>query len=98
MEFKCIRDSILPVLLDTFATDAHVGDVERSICTIKERCRSTIHGLPYSRLPKLMIIELVLYVTQCLNEFPPDGGVSSILSPDFIVTGKTTPDYKHLQV
>jgi hypothetical protein len=28
-------------------TDSHVGEVECSIRTLKERIRSTVHGLPF---------------------------------------------------
>jgi hypothetical protein len=53
VEFECVRDQIAPVLLNVVAPDAHVGEVERSIRTIKERNRTTVHGLPFKRLPKL---------------------------------------------
>jgi hypothetical protein len=47
-EFECIRNLVLPVNLNVTAAEAHVGKVERSIRTIKERNRSTVHGLPTS--------------------------------------------------
>lgn len=69
-EFECIRHSLLPIALDVVAPDSHVGEIERSIETVKGRLRSAIHGLPFKRLPRVMIQELVLHVTECLNMFP----------------------------
>ena len=54
-EFECARDALRPVVLNIVPPDSHVGEVERSIQTIKERLRSCVHGLPFKRLPKLMI-------------------------------------------
>ena len=54
-EFECLSPNILPALLNITTPDTHVGEVERSIQAIKEQARSTIHGLPYKCLPKLLI-------------------------------------------
>jgi hypothetical protein len=97
-EFECARDSLAPIHLDTVPPDSHVGDVERSIRTIKERSRATVHGLPFKRLPKLMVNELVLHSTRCLNQLPAENGVSDIMSPHAIITGRPNPDYRHLQL
>jgi type II secretory pathway component PulJ len=51
MEFGCIRNDVLPTRLKVTAANDHVGEIERSIRTIKERTRTTIHGLPFERLP-----------------------------------------------
>ena len=58
--------------------------------------RATAHGLPYCRLPKLMIVELVAMATHCLNGFPKDDGVSEHMSPHSIVTGGACMDYNKL--
>jgi hypothetical protein len=46
-EYECIRNDMLPVDMHVVSADSHVGEVERSIRTIKERIRSTVHGLPF---------------------------------------------------
>jgi len=69
-EFECVRASLLPIVTDVVSPDCHVGEVERSIRTIKERLRACAHGLPYKRLPKLMIHHMVAHVLRCLNQFP----------------------------
>jgi hypothetical protein len=66
-EFECIRADILPIDMHVVPADSHVGEIERSIRTLKERIRSTVHGLPFKRLPKLMVKELTKYSAQCLN-------------------------------
>jgi hypothetical protein len=78
-------------------TDSHVGKIERSIRTVKERLRSSVHGLPFKRLPKLIIVHLAIDTIRCLNMFPAANGVSSTLSPASIVTGVPPTDYNHLR-
>ena len=41
-EFECIRNNILPINLNVVAAEEHVGDVERSIRTLKEGTRYNI--------------------------------------------------------
>ena len=45
--------------LNTCAAREHVPDVERYIRTIKDSTRSTYRMLPYTRIPRLIIIHLV---------------------------------------
>ena len=97
-EFACIRNDVSPVHLDVVAPDSHVGEIERSVRTVKERLRSTVHGLPFKRLPKLMIVHMVADAVRCLNLFPAHNGVSSSLSPLSIVTGVPPPDYASLRL
>jgi hypothetical protein len=92
-EFECLRQHILPTNLNIVATDSHVGEVERSIRTIKERNRATVHGLPYKRLLKLMVWEVVKQSVVFLNQLPAEDGILDVLSPNTIVTGKSNPNY-----
>jgi hypothetical protein len=65
VEFECIREQITPVSFNVMAADAHVGEVEQSIRTIKERNRTTINGLPFKMLPRIMVREVVKYSVTC---------------------------------
>ena len=76
--------------------DEHIPEFERSIRTMKETMRATAHGLPYRRLPKIMIVELVAMATRCLNGFPKEDGVSEHMSPHSIVTGRSRVDYNKI--
>ena len=95
-ELECLRESLGNVSLEICGPGEHVPEVERSIRTMKETMRATAHGLPYRRLPKLMIAELVAMATRCLNGFPKDDGVSEHMSPHSIITGCARMDYTKL--
>jgi hypothetical protein len=97
-EFACIRDDVHPAHVDIVPADSHVGEVERSIRTVKERLRACVHGLPFTRLPKIMIAHMVVDVVRCLNMFPAAHGISATLSPLSLVTGVPSPDYNHLRL
>lgn len=97
-EFDCIREELWPIALNVVPADSHVGDIERSIRTIKERLRSCAHGLPFKRLPKLMITQMVADAVRCLNQFPRKNGISDTLSPTNIVTGLPNPDYNRMRI
>ena len=47
------------VALNTTATREHVGEIEQQIRVIKERARGTFNTLPYKKLPRMMVIELL---------------------------------------
>ena len=91
-EFECLRESLGNVSLEICGPDEHVPEVERSIRTMKETIRATAHGLPYRRLPKLMVTELVAMATRCLNVFPREDGVLEHMSPHSIVTRRARMD------
>ena len=95
-EFECLRESLGNVSLEICGPDEHVPEVERSIMMMKETMRAMAHGLPYRRLLKLMIVELVAMATRCLNGFPKDDGVSEHMSPHSIVTGWACMDYNKI--
>ena len=95
-EFECLRESLGNMSLEICGPDEHIPEVEHSIRTMKETMRATAHGLPYRRLPKLMVVELVAMATSCLNGFPKDDGVSENMSPHLIVTGQARMDYNKL--
>jgi hypothetical protein len=65
---------------------------------MKERARTTIHGLPFKRLPKVMIQALVYHAAKGLNQFPAKNGISDTLSPLTIMTGRANPDYNELKL
>jgi hypothetical protein len=76
--------------------DSHVGEIERSNRTLKERLRSCVHGLPFKRLPKIMIRHMLYDVVRSLNQFLWPYGISQSLSPAAIVTGARPPDFNKL--
>jgi hypothetical protein len=89
-EISPLRDQLLPIQLNVCSTKEHVPEIERSIRTVKERVRGSIHDLPFEVCPKLLIKELILNSMSWLNAFPSENGVSKVLSPREIITGKQT--------
>ena len=95
-EFECCRAELRPIILNIAGAGMHVGEVERSIRTIKERVRCTIHDLPFKNYPRVLVTGCVTYNLKCLNNLPADDGVSSTMSPNTLVTGAQSLDYSEL--
>ena len=68
-------------------TNEHVPEIERMIRVVKERIRSTVHGVPFKRFPNMMKRDIVKNEAAWINMFPHRYGVSHRLSPSTIVTG-----------
>ena len=97
-EFECVRETLRPIVLNIVTADSHVGEVERSVRTIKERLRSWAHGLPFKRLPRIMIRHMVSDAVRCLNQFPHRNDISSTMSLTTIDTGAGTPNYNAMRI
>lgn len=81
--------------LNVVARGEHVPEVERCIRTLKERCRATYHSLPYKKMPKRMLVELVYAMTFWIHTFPARDGVSVSISSRELVTGVALDANKH---
>jgi hypothetical protein len=97
-EFKCITNGVIPTILNVADVDDHVHEVERSIRTIKERTRYTVQGLPFRRMPKIMVRAAVEGAHKALNQFPAKKGVSKVMSPLTIMTGQPRPDFNDFKI
>ena len=93
MEFACVRDDLRPVFLNIAASDAHIGDIERSIRTVKEDTRTLTSLLPFPKFPRELIIGAVVSAIRSRNQLPAPRGISKTLSPATLVTGEPSPDY-----
>ena len=80
------------------SANEHVPEIERRIRVVKERVRSLRHTLPFSHLPELMLIHMVLHCVRMLNYFPPKGSISSNISPRTLLTGDTLSFKKDFSV
>ncbi len=67
MEFDKLKNLLAHVALNTTAAREHVGENEQKIRVIKERTRGTINTLPYMKLPRLMVIELLHFCVMWMN-------------------------------
>jgi hypothetical protein len=68
-EFEKLRNLVPILVVNTTAAKEHVLEVERKIRLIKERGRGILNTLPFKRMPKLMLIELIYHVVLWLNAF-----------------------------
>ena len=94
-EFAKLESSFDIVEINTTAAREHVGEIERSIRTIKERARSISTVLPYTTLPKQLVIHLIYYVVMFLNAMPAKTGISETISPREIVMRRRLDWNKH---
>ena len=85
----------LQVTLNTTSRDEHVGDIERDICTVKERMQGISNTIPFKRLTRSMVMELAKAVVYWLNSVPSSTGVSPTMSPRTIITGQLLDYHKH---
>ncbi len=91
--------NLVPIrAVNTTAAKEHVPEVEPKIRLIKKRGRGILNTLPFKRMPRLMLIELVYHVVLWLNAFPEKSGVSDTLSPREIVYWHKLDFAKHCKL
>ena len=90
-QFEPLRGNLaeLGIVLNTASNDEHVPEIERQICTVKERTQAIYCTLPFQKMPRRLIIEMVYAANYWLNMFPRQGGISKTLSPRALLTGQT---------
>ena len=54
--------------------------------------------MPFTTVPEVMIVHLVMFVIRWLNEFPVKGGVSDVISPGTQLTGICLDFNKHFRL
>jgi hypothetical protein len=86
VEFEKLRTLLPHMALNTTAAHEHVGEIERKIRVIKERVRGTFNTLPYKKLPKMMVVELLHFCVMWMNSFPVKSGISEKWSPRELVS------------
>jgi hypothetical protein len=78
--------NLVPILaINTMAAKEHVPEVKCKIRLIKEQRRGILNTLPFKKMPRIMLIELICHIVLWLNTFPMKTGVSETLSPHKIV-------------
>jgi hypothetical protein len=84
-EFEKLQPLVPGININTTAAKEHVPKIKRQICVIKERGRALLNTLPFTKMPQIILIELIYHVVLWLNAFPSKSGVSETLSPWEIV-------------
>ena len=93
-----IKHSQLPALFHIYGKDEHVGLIERSNRTVKNKSRTMTHATPYTKIPKVMTIGLIHGAIKWLNVFPSMSGISKTMIPATIVIGIPKPNMKHKRI
>ena len=62
-------EDLRPISLNIVVADQHISMIERSIRTIKDRTRSQIQYLPYTKYPRNMTIGCVIFAIKTLKKF-----------------------------
>jgi hypothetical protein len=97
-EYNPVKESFPGIHFSICSADDHIPEAKRAIRSIKETICATIHGMPYKRLPRVMVKVLIAFVTRAINSFPHSDGISTSLSPNTIVTGQPMIDYLTLKL
>jgi len=91
-ELKCAKTALIPSHLNVVPRNVHVPNFERSIRTTKEIVRCTSSGLPYKRIPRIMVTSIGIRYNSQLKNIPDENGVSIQISPTTIIAGLPSPD------
>jgi len=85
------RNAVAPSRLHICSRGEYVPIIERSIRTVKERARAVLQGLPYKRIPKVMVQSLMAQIARWLNTFPTISELDHP-SPARLMNGDDKPD------
>ena len=77
----------LQITLNLTAEDEHELHIERVNRTIKEKCRMRIEGVPFTTLPKRMVVNLMCPMIYWYNFIIPEDNVSNTLGPGAMFIG-----------
>ncbi len=94
-EFDKVEDANEIVEINTTTASKHVGKIKQYICAAKERSHALLLDLPFTVLPRQVIIHLVYFAVLWLNSLPAAAGVSKKYPPCTIVLGHELNFTKH---
>ena len=90
-EFYLVQEPIAKMrsvpMVNLTSANYHVPKIERRIWLVKEICRATRHSLPFTRLPVILTINIVLNNVKLLGYFPTTARILTNISPRAIMTG-----------
>ena len=100
LQFKATKDrgNIEGAIINIVSRDKHVEDIEQYIRVLKEKARCYWAMLPFEKIPKRMVVHILLTVSFYVNAFAPKSGISDHMSPMTIVEGVKLDYNKHFKV
>jgi hypothetical protein len=98
-QFEPIRGALaeLGITLNKCSREEYVPVAERRIRTLKERCCCICNTLPFTKLPGMLIVQMVSTCNFWLNIFPPKDGISRKINPRELITGTKIDYNKHIR-
>ena len=85
-------------MVNLVSANENAPKIEQIIWVAKERCRATIYSLPFTRLPAILTINIVLKNVKLLGYLPTTADIMTNISPREIMTGDTLNYKKHLVI
>ena len=83
----------MPVRSNVTTVEEHIGEIEWSTRTVNESNTCHVHRLLYKRHPRIMIVGCVTKTIKELNQVPAENGISNMVSPCILTTGRPSPEY-----
>jgi hypothetical protein len=74
------------MMLKTCGPGDHVQTIKWKIRIVKDRLRSLNLSLPFERVPKVILIQAIIFLVMWLHFFWLKGGASTHMSPQTIMT------------
>ena len=84
-EFDKVMENIPEIEVIIASAQEYVGEIEREIRFIKDRCRGTRAIIPFKQLPNYFVVNMVYFFVMWINSFPATQGISEKLSPRKII-------------
>ena len=72
--------------------------LKRNIMTLKDRTRSTVHSVPYIKMPLLVIEALAKQAQSMLHAFPTKTGISTTLSARNAIKERPNLNYNIMSI
>ena len=89
---EIIEEAVKPAVLHKYTVNEYVSVIERCNRTVKDRMQSIIAGLPYSKIPKAMLVGIAKLVKKMLNRFLMKQGLCTLISPAALLDGQQDLD------
>ena len=71
---ELIADMSSGLMVNLTSANGHVPKIEGGIQLVKERCRATRHNIPFTRLPVILNINIVLKMLSSWDTSPHQMG------------------------
>ena len=87
-----------PIHFEIVARGEHVGDIDREVITLKERCHCKTEYIPYKCMTRTIIEKNLEDKVHWNNIFTPKDFISQAIEPSVMIPGNDKPDYSNLKL